>query len=54
MTTVKIKPPKRCPGCIRPVCQRTLTLNGCNEKMIEEIIGIPLNEYKMHDLFITG
>lgn len=45
---------KRCPGCMRPVCQRVLTLNGCNQKPAEEITGIPLNEYKMHDLFITG
>jgi hypothetical protein len=26
---------KRCPGCIRPVCQCVLTLNGCNEKKVE-------------------
>mgnify|MGYP003395559302 CR=1 FL=1 len=52
--TTDNKPPKRCPGCIRPVCQRVLTLNGCNEKKVEEITGTSLNEYKMHDLFITG
>jgi len=50
MTTHK----KRCPGCMRPVCQRVLTLNGCNEKKVEEITGEPLRPYGIHDLFITG
>ncbi len=45
-----MKPIKRCIGCIRPVCQRVLTLRGCKEKKIEEITGESLNEYKMHDL----
>ena len=54
MTQTSIKHIKRCPGCMRPVCQRVLTLRGCNEEKPKEIIGIPLNEYKMHDLFITG
>lgn len=43
---------KRCPGCIRPVCQRILSLQGCNEKPVEEVKGELLNEYKMHDLFM--
>jgi len=43
---------KRCPGCIRPVCQRILTLKGCKEKMVEEITGESLNEYCMMDLFM--
>ncbi|MFZ3382533.1 MAG: hypothetical protein WA144_01280 [Candidatus Methanoperedens sp.] len=45
---------KRCPDCTRPVCQRVLTLRGCKEKPIEEITGVPLNPYSMHDLFTTG
>jgi len=44
-----MKPPKRCKGCIRPVCQRTLTLRGCKEKRIEEIFTESFNEYKMYD-----
>lgn len=47
-----MKPPKRCKGCIRPVCQRVLTLCGCDEKEIEEITGDSLNEIKMHELFM--
>ncbi len=43
---------KRCPECIRPICQRILTLKGCKEKKVEKIDGIPLNEYSMHDLFM--
>lgn len=45
---------KRCPGCTRPVCQRVLTLMGCNNKRVEDITGVPLNPYSMHDLFTTG
>lgn len=45
---------KRCPDCIRPVCQRVLTLRGCKEKSVEEVTGVPLNPYAMHDLFVTG
>jgi len=50
--TIYNKPPKRCPGCIRPVCQRVLTLNGCNEKKVEEITGESINPYRMHDLIM--
>ncbi|MBU4075595.1 MAG: hypothetical protein KKI06_02625 [Euryarchaeota archaeon] len=45
---------KRCPECIRPVCQCVLTLNGCREKRSQEIRGKPLNPYVMHDLFTNG
>ncbi len=45
---------KRCPECMRPICQRRLTLRGCKEKAIEEMSGIPLNDYTMHNLFTTG
>lgn len=45
---------KRCPDCTRPVCQRVLTLRGCKEKPIEEVTGVPMNPYSMHDLFTTG
>jgi len=44
-----MKPLKRCPGCIRPVCQRILTLRGCKEKRVEDIFIEPFNEYKMYD-----
>ncbi len=30
---------KRCPNCIRPVCQRILTLRGCRKKPLEDIKG---------------
>ncbi len=43
---------KRCPGCMRPVCQRKLTLNGCKDKKMQDIIGEPLNPYQMHDLIM--
>ncbi len=45
---------KRCPECIRPICQCVLTLDGCKDKHIEEIKGTPLNPYTMIDLFSTG
>lgn len=44
----------RCPGCIRPVCQRKITLKGCREKKVEDVTGVPLNDYGMHDLFSGG
>jgi len=43
---------KRCSDCVRPICQRVLTLRGCKQKSDEEVIGVSLNEYRMHDLYI--
>jgi len=45
---------KRCLGCLRPVCQRKLTLKGCKQKNIEEVTGDSLNPYQMHDLYGTA
>lgn len=42
---------KRCKGCTRPVCQRILTFD-CKDKPPEDILGIPLNEPKMHELHL--
>lgn len=36
----------RCEECIRPICQRKLTLKHRFEQVSE-----PMNEYAMHDLF---
>lgn len=45
---------KRCSGCTRPVCQCVLTLGGCKQKSVEDVKGVPLNPYVMHDLFTNG
>lgn len=37
----------RCKDCIRPVCQKIITLNGCKQKNIEQVEGEPLNGYFM-------
>lgn len=48
---------ERCSGCIRPICQRQLTLDGCkyrNARDIskETIDRLSLNSYEIHDLFM--
>ncbi len=47
-------PKKRCEGCLRPVCQRVLTLRGCKEKNIEPIEGESLNDVCMVDYVGSG
>lgn len=51
---------KRCPECIRPICQRQLTLRDCNDRTIElepkeksYVEGTePMREYGMHDFYL--
>ena len=48
---------KRCPDCIRPICQRQLTLTGCkyrNDQDIskETIERLSINPYEIHNLFL--
>jgi hypothetical protein len=43
----------RCPECQRPICMRKLTLVGCNDKRVEEVIGESINGYYMVD-YVCG
>lgn len=48
---------ERCLSCIRPICQRQLTFDGCknrNDKDIskETIDQLSLNPYEIHNLFM--
>lgn len=48
---------KRCKECIRPICQRQLTLRGCkyiNSKEIsqETIDSLSINKFEMIDQFM--
>lgn len=47
---------KRCPDCIRPICQRQLNLGDCKYRNTQDITKetierLSLNSYEIHDLF---
>lgn len=48
---------KRCPDCIRPVCQRQLNLYCCKQRNDQDISKetierLSLNPYEPHNLFL--
>lgn len=48
---------KRCPDCMRSICQRQLNLEGCKQRNDQDISKetierLSLNPYEIHDLFL--